>query len=972
MKPASGKQIASFMLVALLATACVSHRKKGQPSAFGRFYHNTTSKYNGYFNANELMDEVLLAQRQGYKDNYNKVLAVFPEAASGSADGVKPKLDKAIEKVSVVITNHRVSHWTDDCYLLLAKAQYLKRDYETAENSFRYFLESFDPLKDRVKTKKIKARSVEEKKEVAQATAKDRKKAAELRAKDRKKAQKEKAKAKKKAKKEGQSKSKPQEQPSGEAIVSTPAKIPVIAPAAKEDENKASLTNEGSWLVPHYPAYWEGAIWAGRNLVERGKPYEAEQLYRKVEQDPYARPSLRGLLYASYADLYLRTGNQARAIASLKSAIEFADSKTERARFAFILGQLYQQNARYESSNQYFETCLKQKPSYELAFHARLNLLINEVREGNEPASIASKIQKLIDDPKNADYQSTMYYALAAIYLQQGAVEEAKAQFQNSLRAPNASNDQKAETYYQLAGLHFERQQYLPAKNYYDSTMALLAKEDGRRSQVGKIVANLEEIARHLSVIALNDSLLRIAALPVKEKRALAIQLKNSKKAKVQDLPKENRSRFAELDAFAATPFDRTGGAGNQNKKTASQFFAYDQRTTNRGRSQFEQQWGDRPLEDNWRRKNKTSFIAPGSVVAEEAQAADSLESDLAQILKGIPETPEQAEVLHNSIAESMFQLGVLYREKLDNYTKSNQTFADLLQKYPRTGRKPDALYYSYLNCLDLDDSACANSLGDQIAYEFPGSHYARLLNDKEYVRQLMERKDEITLQYDEAYNRYQNGQYREAQEILVVLRNKMAGGHKLFAKSTLLSAFCLGQTEGKDAYVNALRDVVANFPGTPEEVKAKEILRFLKGDQDAFIQIRESELEKFNFKEEENKMHFILVLLYNPEERMTNKIKISISDYHENYHRQDKLKMTSVELDTESNNPILVIRKFDNARQALKYVEGVMKKPLEYIQEFDNWEILAVTQNNYREILRLKSLSEYKSFYKKTYEKTN
>lgn len=952
----------SLLICALLTDGCVSRRKKGETSALGRFYHNTTSKYNGYFNANEIMQEVVLTLQQNHKDNYNKILPVFPYNAVESADPVKSKLDKAIEKVGVVITNHRVSHWTDDCYLLLAKAQYLKKDYETAENSYRFFLEEYDPFKNRLKSKKIKEKSTKEKKKVAEDLKKERQKAAEQKAKDRKKAQKERAKAKK-------NKTKPPVKTENDIRVTPDKQELVVSTPAPKPEDKSNLTNEGSWLFPHYPAYWEGAIWAGKNLVERGKPYEAEQLFRKVENDPYANNDLKGELYAAYADLYIKTGQDAKAISALKSAIEFTDEKKDRARYAYILGQLFQKAGRFENSNNYFNASIKDKASYELVFHARLNVLLNEAAAGNATQEIAMKMEKLLEDPKNSDYKGEMYYALAMISLKEGKKDTAISYFNLSLRSPNVSNAQKAESFYQLGEYFFDQQDYLKAKNYYDSTMTMMAKTDNRRIAVAKVVANLEEISKHLESITLNDSLLRIAALSVKDKRALAIQLKNAKKAKTPETTKDNKSRFAELDAFAANPFGRDNAAGPETKKVTSNFFAYDQRSINRGRSEFEQVWGSRNLEDNWRRKNKNTFSINEFATEEAEEEKDSLEADLAQILKGIPETPEQILEINNKIAESKYQLGVLYREKLDNYLKSTQSLKGLLETYPKTNRKPDALYYLYLNCLDLEDQACANSFKDQIIYEFPGSHYGKVLSDPEYVKSLLAKRDEITNEYNKAYTYYSNKQYKEAYELLQLLKNRISGGHKLLAKTALLSAFCVGNTEGKDVYINALKDVVANHPSTPEEIKAKEILRFLRGDQDAFVEIRQSELDKFNFKEEDDKLHFMLVVLYNPEDKITNKIKISISDYHVNYHQSEKLKMTSVELDTESNNPILVIRKFDTKKQAMKYFEGVMKKPQEFISEFDNWELLAVTQNNYREILRLKSLSEYKSFFKKNYE---
>ena len=46
-----------LLIVALSLTACVSQKKKGEVSKLGKFWHNTTAHYNGWFNANELLDQ---------------------------------------------------------------------------------------------------------------------------------------------------------------------------------------------------------------------------------------------------------------------------------------------------------------------------------------------------------------------------------------------------------------------------------------------------------------------------------------------------------------------------------------------------------------------------------------------------------------------------------------------------------------------------------------------------------------------------------------------------------------------------------------------------------------------------------------------------------------------------------------------------------------------------------------------------
>ncbi|MFZ1515113.1 MAG: hypothetical protein WAT21_06910, partial [Saprospiraceae bacterium] len=187
-------------LVAFALSACVSRKKKGETSALGRFYHNTTAKYNGYFNANEILQNSISNLENAHKDNYSEILPVFPYNAVANADPEKGNLDKAIQKVSVDISLHRPSHWMDDCYLILAKAQYLKKDFETAENSFKFMLEEFKPSNLIKNNKRLREKSVKEKTKEKEKIKEEKKETAEEKKKLAKKTAKEKAKAKAKAK----------------------------------------------------------------------------------------------------------------------------------------------------------------------------------------------------------------------------------------------------------------------------------------------------------------------------------------------------------------------------------------------------------------------------------------------------------------------------------------------------------------------------------------------------------------------------------------------------------------------------------------------------------------------------------------------------------------------------------------------------------------------------------------------------
>ena len=159
-------RIIFLILAAVLLTAgCVTTKKKNaEPGWFKKGYHNVTSKYNYWFNADELLRLAIDKQNELHVDNYNQILDLYPYAAA-DPQPILGDMDNVIKKSSMAIAIHRVSDWTDDCYTMIGQAQYLKRDFETAEATFKYIREEYDPKnKTKLKSTKKKKESVKKKK----------------------------------------------------------------------------------------------------------------------------------------------------------------------------------------------------------------------------------------------------------------------------------------------------------------------------------------------------------------------------------------------------------------------------------------------------------------------------------------------------------------------------------------------------------------------------------------------------------------------------------------------------------------------------------------------------------------------------------------------------------------------------------------------------------------------------------------
>ena len=265
----------SLVLAAVVMLwSCATEKSREELSLLGKAYHNVTSQYNGWFNANEIMEATYDKLESQNKDNYSQTIGVFP-FIEADADGVKSELDRAIEKVSVVASVHKASTWRDDCYLLLGQAQFLKKDYETSESTFEYFADEFDPLKAR-KGKKVKKKSSKKKKrKVSKRKPKKKKKRSRKRM-----TREEKAKAQAKAKEEEEKAKAKEEKEKQEEI------------ADLMDEEK----DEGGFMKRR-PVYKDGLLWLAMTYIQRQKYGLAESYLRRLREDPTTQYEVKEMMY---------------------------------------------------------------------------------------------------------------------------------------------------------------------------------------------------------------------------------------------------------------------------------------------------------------------------------------------------------------------------------------------------------------------------------------------------------------------------------------------------------------------------------------------------------------------------------------------------------------------------------------------------------------------------------------------------
>lgn len=139
--------ISGCMFMSVIALSCSTESN----TFINRTYHGTTARYNGYFNANELLRLGITSYRNTLKENYYEVLAIDPLPDEKEVMALYPAIDTAVVKCTKVIQNHSMPNndrpamkkeehnpWIDENWLTVGQAYFYRRDYDAALKNFRF------------------------------------------------------------------------------------------------------------------------------------------------------------------------------------------------------------------------------------------------------------------------------------------------------------------------------------------------------------------------------------------------------------------------------------------------------------------------------------------------------------------------------------------------------------------------------------------------------------------------------------------------------------------------------------------------------------------------------------------------------------------------------------------------------------------------------------------------------------------
>ena len=579
----------------------------------------------------------------------------------------------------------------------------------------------------------------------------------------------------------------------------------------------------------------EAKLWQARSYLAADWLYEAEVIVTRIKPDALTSGRLNELYNFTYADLLIRSSDYEKAVPYLEKCISAA-SGTQKSRLRFLLGQLYEHMGDKEKAYAAFK---KAGSSSSISYRAKFNARIkqSEVFSGDNIEPEVKALRRMTRYDRNKDYLDQVYYAIGNLYLSRRDTARAIENYKLAVEKSTRSGIEKALAQITLGRLYFERGEYALAQPCYSEAVPLLPDTYPDYALLRRRSDVLDELAVYSQNVTLQDSLLRLSQLPedelLKVIDRIIDEVKKKEKAEAEAAAREEY----EAQRAANESLVQDTGQRQFNINSDNSWYFYNATTRTSGKTEFQKRWGARKLEDDWRRRNKSSFNTDDfdSSTAEDAEGedaqtaapSDSVEAADAKkleaqadphnpqyYLKDIPFTDAEKVQANDIIQEGLYNMGVILKDKLDDFTAANTEFQRLLSRYPDNVYRLDVYYNLYLMAMRSGNETEAEKYRRLILSDFPESSYGMALRNPDYFDNLRNMDKIQEKLYEDAYSAYLDNRNSEVHEALKQMQEKYPLS-KLMPKFMFIDALAY-VTENKPEQFNAvLRELLEKYPDT-------------------------------------------------------------------------------------------------------------------------------------------------------------
>lgn len=581
-----------------------------------------------------------------------------------------------------------------------------------------------------------------------------------------------------------------------------------------------------SFALDKYPnanLFDETRIWKAKSHIRLQNEDLAIETLKLVIKKSEISDEIYEKAQTALAMAYTQLDSTPLVMDHLKKSTYFFKDRSQSARNLFILGQIYREENKIDSSNMVFEALgsMKKIPQ-KYKVHAILERAKNYT-EADSTSIIAYTLLDLIKDRDNRDYLDELYYQAGLIAQKNENLENARIFYENSILYNTKKPFQKSLSYEKLGDLNFDSANFETAGAYYDSVLQI--KQDQNTKRIRRIIAkkeSLNDVIYYETIVSRNDSLLHLSAMPLEQRQAFFESYIEG--IKLKDEQEKKRLEQEALNAEFADFSDNQ--PGSQQNTGARTFYFYNVQLVGLGKQEFKNKFGNRPLTDNWILSDAGSVSGAEDVSGDQTEMAEgdlNLRYDLNFYLDQIPTEDREIDSIKIQRNDAYYNLGLLYKEQFKEYELASKNFENFLKNNPAENLILPTKYQLYKTYANFNITQ-SNKYRDEIVKEFPDSRYAQIIENPNNALQTETDEDSPEYLYKSAYVCYEDEDYEYALSNVNKALEKFKG-LEIEAKFELLKAYLYFKTQGETAFVERLNYVIANYPNSEESKHAKEVL---------------------------------------------------------------------------------------------------------------------------------------------------
>ncbi len=583
----------------------------------------------------------------------------------------------------------------------------------------------------------------------------------------------------------------------------------------------------------------EARLWQARSYLALDWLFEAEQILTRIKPDELTTGEQQYLYNLEMGELLVRQHEYAKSAPYLEKASKHG-SAAQKTRIAFLLGQVYERAGDRQAAYKAFGRAASAASApYRTQFNARIRQ--SEVFSGSDITDEVKALRRMTRYDRNSEYLDQIYYAIGNLYLSRRDTTEAIRNYVLGAEKSTRNGIDKAILNLRLGGLYYDLGRYEKAQPCYAEAVPLLPENYPGLDTLKRRSDVLDELATYSQNVTEQDSLLKLAAMDSVARMDVINRAIDNLKTR-EKLEAEENARAEYLAQQQAN--GSSTGISNQAPQqfvmnTDNSWYFYNQSARTAGRTEFQRRWGSRKLEDNWRRRNKAQFNSADFEGGGQDDDSDSENSDAADngadeqtpeekerlkraddphypeyYLKQIPFTAEQKATANDVIQEGLYNMGVILKDKMDDYPAAQTAFDRLLNDYPDNIYRLDAYYNLYLMYMRKGPRAVADRYRNLILSQFPQSKQAIALRDPNYIESLRAMETEQHDLYDRAYQAYMDNRNSDVHAIFADVSERYPMT-ELMPKFMFLEALAYVTDKEPEKFSATLRTLLERYPDT-------------------------------------------------------------------------------------------------------------------------------------------------------------